>query len=76
MYDLNFPSGGMHGYKCIYWGFLPDDATGTKMVKITGDTGKKANTEVNLSNLLDLKSVADKSNTRSVLSNQLFDIQW
>lgn len=42
--DLNLPSGGMHGYNGIYWGFLPDDAAGTTMGHINGDTGKKAST--------------------------------
>ena len=42
--DLNFPSGGMHGYNGIHWGFLPDDGAGTTMSKINGDTGKKAST--------------------------------
>ncbi|KAF6241890.1 hypothetical protein HO173_000602 [Letharia columbiana] len=42
--DLNFPSGGMHGYNGIYWGFLPDDVAGTTMSHINGDSGKKAST--------------------------------
>ena len=36
----------MHGYNGIYWGFLPDDAAGTTMSHINGDTGKKASTSV------------------------------
>ncbi|MCJ1454462.1 hypothetical protein MMC28_004815 [Mycoblastus sanguinarius] len=46
--DLNFPSGGMHGYNTVYWGFLPDegDSGGTKthMSTINGNTGKQAST--------------------------------
>ena len=38
--DLNLPSGGMHGYNSIYWGFAPDDAAGTKMLDINGNTSK------------------------------------
>ena len=44
--DLNLPSGGMHGYNGIYWGFAPDDAAGTKMSDINGNTGKQASTYV------------------------------
>ena len=34
----------MHGYNGIYWGFLPDDAAGTTMHEINGNTGKQAST--------------------------------
>lgn len=57
---LNLLSGGMHGYNGIYWGFAPDDAAGTTMSEINGNTGKQASTYGRYSQIASLPYTGDQ----------------